>query len=121
MSNTDSELDSLLQHVQETWRLKRSLEDVQRQKQQLQAELNDLTTKEISIKKDLRDAKKLMDHCLQTGEDATVAKLTKNTLDMTRWDLEYEQMSNYAVRKMDDLIYNRLTKGGLGALGATGP
>lgn len=109
MEHTQSELDSLLQHVSDTWQLKRSLEQIQAQKHQLQDELNQLMTQELSIKKQLRESKKIIDHCLQTGEDATATKLVKSTQDLSKWQHD-----------LDDLIYNSLYPAVAGAMGVKG-
>ncbi len=106
MAHTQSELDSLLQHVSDTWQLKRSLEQIQTQKHQLQADLNELMTQELSIKKELKESKKLIDHCLQTGEDATVTKLIKTTDDLINW--KYDDLQQRHLNKMDDIIYKSL-------------
>lgn len=121
MSQTDSELDSLLQHVQDTWQLKKSLDAIQQKKHQLQSQVNDLTTQELSLKKQLKESKKLMDHCLQTGEDAVEAKMVRSTQEYQRWEHDYrsytERMYDLSAEQLHALVSSKW-KGALGATGA---
>jgi len=63
--------------VKQIVQLREQMNQVEEQKQRAQEQLNALSTQLLSLKGEMREARNLLDHCLDTGEDVTAVKLTK--------------------------------------------
>ena len=98
------EVQDLTELVAQIVQLREHLKQVEADKQQAQAQVNTCTTQLLDLKKQMRDARKLLDHCLDTGEDVTSVKLTKTVSELTQTRTTLLE-SDYAMRDMYEKTY----------------
>lgn len=63
--------------------LREQVKQVEADRQRTQERLNELSTQLLTLKTHMREARNLLDHCLDTGEDVTAVKLTKTSSELT--------------------------------------
>lgn len=82
MTDTTPEVEDLSGLVAQIVQLREQIKQVEAQKQQAQEQMNACSTQLLGLKNEMKDARKLLDHCLTTGEDVTSVKLTKTVSEL---------------------------------------
>lgn len=82
MTNHDHQVQDLQDLVKQIVHLREQMQQVEEQKQRAQEQLNALSTQLLSLKAHMKEARNLLDHCLDTGEDVTAVKLTKTVSEL---------------------------------------
>lgn len=68
--------------VKQIVHLREQMRCVEEQKQRAQDQVNAHAAQLKDLKAQMRDVRKLLDHCLDTGEDVTAVKLTKTVSEL---------------------------------------
>lgn len=77
------EVQDLQDLVKQIVHLREQMTHVEADKQRAQEQVNALSTQLLSLKSQMREARNLLDHCLDTGEDVTTVKLTKTVSELS--------------------------------------
>jgi predicted nucleic acid-binding Zn-ribbon protein len=77
------EVKDLQELVSQIVQLREQMKHVEADKQRAQEQVNACSTQLLHLKSQMREARKLLDHCLDTGEDVTAVKLTKTISELT--------------------------------------
>lgn len=103
LDETQHQIEDLTGLVAQIVEMKASQRNLEAQKNLLQQQVNEITTQIMRINKEIREQRKLLDHCLDTGEDLTTVKLTKDSdeldakgLLMTSKSILMEDMKKYS-------------------------
>lgn len=82
MTNSAHEVQDMQDLVKQIVHLREQMQQVEEQKQRAQEQVNALSTQLLSLKAQMKEARNLLDHCLDTGEDVTAVKLTKTVSEL---------------------------------------
>ncbi len=82
MTNSTHEVQDMQDLVKQIVHLREQMQQVEEQKQRAQEQVNALSTQLLSLKAQMKEARNLLDHCLDTGEDVTAVKLTKTVSEL---------------------------------------
>ena len=85
--NNNELAESLTSHIQNMLDLSLELNSLVEKENEMHGELNRLGKRKAQLQKDIKDAKKLLDWCLETRSDPTQARLT-NTDEELRSKME---------------------------------
>jgi septal ring factor EnvC (AmiA/AmiB activator) len=78
----EHEVQDLQDLVKQIVYLREQMTQVEADKQRAQEQLNACSTQLLGLKNQMREARNLLDHCLDTGEDVTTVKLTKTVSEL---------------------------------------
>jgi septal ring factor EnvC (AmiA/AmiB activator) len=81
-NNPPPELQDLQDLVSQIVHLREQMRCVEADKQRAQEQVNAHAAQLKDLKAQMRDVRKLLDHCLDTGEDVTAVKLTKTVSEL---------------------------------------
>jgi len=101
---TSPEVEDLSGLVSQIVQLRELMKQVEVEKQQAQAQVNACTTQLLGLKSQMTQARNLLDHCLDTGEDVTSVKLTKTVSELTQTRKTLLE-SEYSTRDMYEKAY----------------
>jgi septal ring factor EnvC (AmiA/AmiB activator) len=77
------ELQDLQELVKQIVELREQMKQVEADQQRAQEQVNACSTRLLGLKSQMREARNLLDHCLDTGEDVTTVKLTKTISELS--------------------------------------
>lgn len=103
-------LNPLLDHVQQMIQMRTSIEQLKSRKSELMNEVNGISLELLAAEKQFKEHKKVLDHCLLTGDDPVQVRLTMNTKELRsepadRTNVMYE-LDNLFKDKYDHIIAN---------------
>jgi hypothetical protein len=96
------EVEDLTGLVSQIVQLREQIKVVEAQKLQAQEQVNTCTTQLLGLKNEMKDARKLLDHCLTTGEDVTSVKLTKTVSEL--------QLTKRILMEDEDQMFDKVNK-----------
>lgn len=110
------EVEDLTRLCTQIVHLREQIKQVEAQKLQAQEQVNTCTTQLLGLKNEMKDARKLLDHCLTTGEDVTAVKLTKTVseLNLTKSILledeyhKYDQVKRQYLDSLTKIVSKRI-------------
>ncbi len=112
MTNTcpTPEVQDLQDLVKQIVELREQMKQVEADKQRAQEQLNTCSTQMLGLKQQMREARKLLDHCLDTGEDVTAVKLTKTISELSPRKHMLTENELHLMDKYQSLYLQAITK-----------
>lgn len=82
-TDTEQLADSIKEHVLNMLKMTNEINRLEEKYNDLQNELKSIATLKTGLIKEYKDSKKLLDHCLDTGQDPIQTKLSYTTDELT--------------------------------------
>ena len=78
----DTETSTLVNHVQELLKMRHNIEQLKSRKSELMNDVNNISIELLSVEKQFKEHKQVLDHCLLTGDDPVQVRLTMHTQEL---------------------------------------
>jgi hypothetical protein len=113
MTSVDS--STLLDHLNQLIVLRDNIQCLKAQKAELMSQVNDITVKMMEAARQLKEGKKVLDHCLETGDDPVQVRLTLTEKELVKQDYVKQDyvkndVESYSADPYYKDLYNRLVK-----------
>ena len=82
-------VQDLQELIKQMVELREEIKLVEVNKQRAQEVMNACSTQLLGLKSQMKEARKLLDHCLETGEDVTAVRLTKTMSELKRRNVSW--------------------------------